>query len=789
MNGGKRVASARLGRAALAVALDVAIFAAGVLVALVSLQQWLGEEHVLDPTGVAAVGLVFIMSRFPLTLTHQSGDIVIGFETCVLVYLVLTVSPWHALALWSVATALAMLTQRKSWRARIFNVGLTILGGALFVLIVAATDPGVGNPAGQLASVMLACAVYFTFDLIITAVSIAIEDGCSINAVLRWGSVPLGLACFVSVDTLGFLAAVLTRNQPLWTLVLLLVPIAAILVAVRSVSENRLAQRRLQGLLEAATQAPDWLTDEQIAQSLVQQAERTLRSTTAALREEPPSSEEIGAPITLEDGSVRHLVVRAQSSGREFTEQDRNALETLTAVGTSAFQRRRLSDETTYLARHDALTGLHNRAVFADRLTAALEAQHPSGLLAVLYCDLDGFKGVNDRLGHRVGDDLLLLVAHRILGCLRPGDVAARLGGDEFGVLLDDLTDESQAVLIAERLTAALEAPFDTAGQELLVQVSIGVAFSGLGPTTASDMINNADTAMYAAKARGKGTVARFEPSMRSAEIDRLELEDSLRHAVRDGLITVQFQPVVDLSSGLIDGFEALARWTHPTLGSIGPDRFIAAAERTGLIRQLGLQILERAHEGGRLIAERAGRPMALGVNLSPVQVTDESLAQRVRELRDLDPQVPMVLELTEGMLLGNDLPTVAALTQLKQGGVRLAIDDFGIGYSSVGYLHRLPVDVLKIDKMFVSELHDERSRALVAGVVAMAHAMNLSVIAEGVEDWDSADAVRDLGCDFAQGYLFSRPLPLADAAELAAVGSFDMAGARSTSPASPSRV
>lgn len=770
------MARARLGRTAVAVALDIAIFVVGVLVALVSFRGWAEEGSGVGLTGIAAIGLVFVMARFPLTLTHQSGDIVIGFETCVLVYLVLTEKPWHALALWSIATAVAMLTQPKSWRSRIFNVGLTILGGALFVAIVTMTDPGSGNPAGQLASVMLACAVYFTFDLIVTAVSIAIEDGVAINKVLRWGSVPLGLACFVSVDTLGYLAAVLIRHQPYWTLLLLLVPVATILVAVRSVSENRLAQRRLQGLLEAATQAPDWLTDEQIEQSLVQQAQRTLRSTTAELREQAPADDEIGAPIALEDGSVRHLVVRAQSSGREFTEQDRNALETLTAVGTSAFQRRRLSDATTYLARHDALTGLHNRAVFVDRLTTALEAQHPNGLLAVLYCDLDGFKGVNDRLGHRVGDDLLLLVAHRIMACLRPGDVAARLGGDEFGVLLDDLTDESQAVLIAERLTAALETPFLTAGQELLVQVSIGIAFTQQGPITASDMIANADTAMYAAKSRGKGMVARFEPSMRSEEIDRLELEDALRHAVRDGLITVEFQPIVELSTGLIDGFEALARWTHPTLGRIGPDRFIPAAERTGLIRQLGLQLLERAHEGGRLISERAGRPMALGVNLSPVQVTDESLAERVRELRDLDPAVPMVLELTEGMLLGNDLPTVAALNRLRQGGVRLAIDDFGIGYSSVGYLHRLPVDVLKIDKMFVSELHDPRSRALVAGVVAMAHAMNLSVIAEGVEDWDSADAVRDLGCDFAQGYLFSRPLSLAAAADLAAVGSFEPA-------------
>ena len=284
------MASVRMGRTAVAAALDVLIFVVGVLVAVYSVALWSAEGIKPAPTGAIAVLLVFVMSRFPLTLTHQSGDIVIGFETCVLVYLVLTETPAHALSLWSIATALAMLTQRKSWRARIFNVGLTILGGALFVVIVAVTDPGPDYPVWQLASVMLACAVYFTFDLIVTAVSIAIEDGCFIGTVLRWGSVPLGLACFFSVATLVYRAAILGEDHPKGTLSLLLVPVATILVAVRSVSENRLAQRRLTGLLEAATQAPDWLTDDQLEHSLVQQAERTLRSTTASLRDAPPSA-------------------------------------------------------------------------------------------------------------------------------------------------------------------------------------------------------------------------------------------------------------------------------------------------------------------------------------------------------------------------------------------------------------------------------------------------------------------------------------------------------------------
>ncbi len=772
------MAVARPNRESVAAALDVGIFLAGILVALYGLArtllEWNPGSPALEPRHLAAIGLVFVMARFPLTLTHRSGDVVIGFETCVLVYLVLTTPAFPALVVWSVATAVAMLTQRKSWRSRVFNVGLTILGGALFVGVVSVTNPGLEHPGGQLASVMLACAVYFAFDLLVTAVSIAIEDGVSVGAVLRWGSIPLALAVFVSVDTLGYLAAVLAEAPSQWLVLLLLVPVATILVAVRSVSENRLAQRRLMGLLEAATRAPDWHTDEQIEASLVQQAERTLRATDAELSDRPAGLEGISSPIVLGDGTTRYLVARPQTSVREYTEQDRAALEALTAVGSAAYQRRRLADETTYLARHDALTGLHNRAVFTDRLATALETT-PRGLLAVLYCDLDGFKGINDRLGHRVGDDLLLLVAHRILGCLRPGDTAARLGGDEFGVLLEGLTEESQAEAIARRLTEALEAPFETAGQSLLVQVSIGVAFSGPDGPTASAMINNSDTAMYAAKARGNGRIEVFEASMHRAEIERLELEAAVRVAVRDEEITVHFQPVVDLATGLVDGFEALARWTHPVLGPVGPDKFIAAAERTGVILQLGRQILELAHEGGLALARRAGRPLSIGVNLSAMQVTDDALAERVRELRDVDPNVRLVLELTEGMLLGNDLPTVEALTRLRQGGVRLAIDDFGVGYSSVGYLHRLPVDVLKIDKLFVAELHDPRSRALVAGVVAMAHAMDLAVIAEGVEDWHSATSVRDLGCDLAQGYLFSRPLALEEALAVAAVGSVDL--------------
>ncbi|MBI1379193.1 MAG: EAL domain-containing protein [Frankiales bacterium] len=768
------MAAARVSRATVAVGLDLAIFAAGLLLAVPAVVLWIAGGGTLDPTALLCVGVVVVMSRFPLVIAHGSGNVVIGFDPAVLVFLSLALPPVEAFALWAVSATIANATQRKSWRSRIFNVGITILGGAVFMAIVTAAGVRGGDLGAQLVAVMVACAVYFTVDLLVTAGSLALEGDVSLGSLLRWSSVSLGLATFVSVDTLGFLAWLLVAQYPSWTLLLLVVPVGTILVAVRSVSETRIAQRRLVGLLEAATQAPDWTDDAQIEASLVVQAERTLRRGTAVVRDEPAEGTEIGAAIEVEGRPTRHLVVTPHTDA-PLDERDRAALEALTAVGVSAFNRRRLSDEMTYLARHDALTGLTNRAVFLDRLALSLAQRAPRGLVAVLYVDLDGFKEVNDLLGHDTGDGLLVQVAQRILGCLRSEDVAARLGGDEFGILLDDLTGEAQAEHVARRILDALDLEFSVGDRTVRVRASIGIAFAGAEPVTAEMLVNNADTAMYVAKSRGKSRAELFHATMREAELGRLQLEAAVRTAVLEDRITVQYQPVVDLVTGHIDGFEALARWHDPDLGQVPPNVFVAAAERIGLIGTLGSQILEQAHAGGRELARAAGRSVNLGVNLSPLQVTDPDVARRVGELHRLAPDVRLVLELTEGVYLGDDADTVTALHRLRAAGARLAIDDFGVGYSSVGYLHRLPVDILKLDKLFVSELHDPRSLALVQGVVAMAQAMNLTVVTEGVEEWAGAAALRALHCDLAQGYVFSRPLDLPEALELARAGSVDL--------------
>lgn len=778
----------QVSRTSVAAALDVLLFVLGLAVLLFVLVEYLQEDVDAGWVGLIAVAMIVVMSRFPLTIPRDAGDLVIGFETCVLVFLVLTQdSPAEALVLWSVGTTIANLTQRKSWRTRMFNVGITILSGALLVGIFALLDPPTDpGDVWHLIAVLVACAAFFLFDLFVTAASLAIEDGSSLREVISWNSLALGLATFVSVDTLGFLAALLYFSDPYWSLLLLLVPIGTILVAVRSVGSARLAHLRLEGLLEAATNAHDWADDEQIERSLVAQAAKTLRHTHAELRDEPAGLGEISAAIEIPGRPVRHLVVAHHSSNRTFDDRDKAALEALTAVGVSAYNRRRMHDEMTYLARHDALTGLHNRSVFTERLAEALERHEGTGLVGVLYCDLDGFKEVNDLLGHAVGDRLLAHAAERIMRGIREDDTAARLGGDEFGILLESLATPAQAEVIAARLLESLGEPFPLDDTEVRVRSSIGIAFNLEPSESAEVLINSADTAMYVAKAKGKGRVEVFHPDMRAAELDRLELEAALRDAVADDRIGVHFQPLVDLRSGQIDGFEALARWHHPALGHVPPDVFIAAAERIGVIRQLGQQILERAHSGGVTLARAAGRPVSLSVNLSALQVTDEGFAERVHELQRNHPEVGLVLELTEGIMLSNDPATVAAIERLKGDGLRMAIDDFGVGYSSVGYLHRLPVDILKVDKVFVSDLHDPRSHALVEGVVSMANALSLDVVVEGVEDWSSARAMRDLGCQYGQGYLFSRPVPLVEALELARAGAVDVAP-MSVEPSGPS--
>jgi diguanylate cyclase (GGDEF)-like protein/PAS domain S-box-containing protein len=428
-------------------------------------------------------------------------------------------------------------------------------------------------------------------------------------------------------------------------------------------------------------------------------------------------------------------------------------------------ERKAIEEELQHQAFHDPLTGLPNRALFLDRLDHALDrARRQHEGIAVLFLDLDRFKTVNDSLGHHVGDELLVAVAARLRQCLRPGDTLARLGGDEFTVLLEQVSEVSDAAHLAERLTTTLQRPFMLGRHEVFVATSIGIVLSTRERDAPADLLRDADVALYRAKARGGGHYEVFDPTMNARALERLELEGDLRYALARAELVLYFQPKVALATGQLEGMEALLRWQHPGRGMVSPADFIPLAEETGMIRPIGRWVLVEACRQARIWQDRYPwcSPLVMSVNLAAPEFQQPQLVQdiaRVLAETKLPPQ-QLQLEITESVIMVDAPSTMATLRQLKDLGVRLAIDDFGTGYSSLSYLKRFPVDTLKIDKSFIDKLGaDAEDTAIVQAVLNLAHTLGLQATAEGVETFEQATQLRMLGCELAQGYYFGRPL------------------------------
>jgi diguanylate cyclase (GGDEF)-like protein/PAS domain S-box-containing protein len=434
--------------------------------------------------------------------------------------------------------------------------------------------------------------------------------------------------------------------------------------------------------------------------------------------------------------------------------------------------RKILQEELAHQAFHDSLTGLSNRAVFHDRIGHALaRSERHDTRLAVFLLDLDGFKTVNDSLGHDAGDQLLIAVAKRLEFQGRSSDTVARIGGDEFGILLEDDADEARARSLADRALAAFAVPFEVQGREVFIRASIGIVLSVPGDSDTDELIRNADTAMYAAKAAGKGRYEFFRPFMHTRALERFEVQADLERAIVRGEFVVHYQPIVDFETRVVRGVEALVRWNHPSRGMLAPIEFIPVAEETGAIVPLGAWVLgEACRQTAAWRAAHVGsRDLSVSVNLSTRQLLEADLVTQVRDVLDatgLEPAA-LTLELTEGSLMQDVEETIVQLGALKELGVRLAIDDFGTGSSSLGYLQRFPIDTLKIDKSFVDGIatDDSEDPALVRAIVQMASTLSLETIAEGIEGSDQLDELRSAGCRAGQGYLFARPL-VADALE-----------------------
>ncbi len=424
-------------------------------------------------------------------------------------------------------------------------------------------------------------------------------------------------------------------------------------------------------------------------------------------------------------------------------------------------------------ALHDGLTGLPNRVLFADRLerSIARTARDQSHHYAVLFLDIDRFKIINDSLGHVAGDTLLVEFAKRLSNCLRPSDTVARLGGDEFTILLDDPKEPDDAVSVADRILEGVRKPFVLGNQEVYVTTSIGIATSGTGYSRPQDVLRDADTAMYRAKALGKSRYQIFDTAMHARAMKVLQIENDLRRAIDRAEFELHYQPILNVGTRRIKGFEALVRWNHPHRGLIPPADFIPIAEETGLIIPIGRWVLNQAcTQAAAWQAMFPASPLDISVNLSGRQFSQADLVEQViAVLRQTKlPAHNLILEITESVVMENPESTILMLERLKALGVQLNIDDFGTGYSSLAYLQRFPVDTMKIDRSFISKMgHNSENAEIVKTIVELAHNLNMKVTAEGIETAEQFSQLAGLQCESAQGYFLFRPLDQTEATNI----------------------
>lgn len=460
--------------------------------------------------------------------------------------------------------------------------------------------------------------------------------------------------------------------------------------------------------------------------------------------------------------TINSMLLKQRESRRKLVESEEALRVHNQELERLVFERTRQIEHQAY---HDKLTGLPNRAQFYNRLTQAIERGRllPDSV-ALLFLDLDNFKTINDSLGHDMGDSLLIQVGSRLRQVVPSSGMISRLGGDEFTILIENLTDRGEAEEVSQGVLEALSRPILLGTQEVFVGASIGVVLLDESISTPESLMKAADTAMYHAKALGKFRYVFFSSDMLKEAKLKQEIESAFRRAVMDGEITIHYQPLVRLATGEVLGCEALARWVDPTFGEVAPSVFISIAEDTGLIIPLGWTLLEEAcHQGVEFIRQLGKPDFVMSVNLSARQFQAPNLVEKVGEAIERSglPPANLKLEITESILMDNRLGSIERMKQLKEMGVFIALDDFGTGYSSLSTLHTFPIDTLKIDRSFISQLGQESGAdAIVEAILAMANSLQINVTGEGVESEHQAELIKGMGCAEGQGYLFGRPLP-----------------------------
>jgi diguanylate cyclase (GGDEF)-like protein len=747
-------------------AFDWAVLAVGMLLFAQAAARMIAAGDTPPWLYLASIPVIVLISRFPLLLDRGDGGIEVGFDSSVLIFLICTLPPDQSIVLWSVAQVLSQVTTDKRPESKRFNIGLGILAGAAATeLIAEIRGDAIGTPR-ELVAVALGAACYFAIDFLVTGVSVALEERSSVGRQLVQPGTALAVVCFVPFDSLGYLGAVVVRSAPWWTAALLTVPLLTLLIATRALTRGRENARRLEVLFEAAVRTQTLTDADQVIDGVIEDARRLLRLPQVELRPTPPGPAEIGAK--LRDGQVEGWIVApVRHRARSTSAADQQALEAMAAVSSDAFARLQLTEEMTHLARHDLLTGLPNRGLLLDRVEHALRVARRTGrAVALLFCDLDGFKRVNDRFGHAAGDAVLVDVAQRLTNGVRDSDTVARLGGDEFAILLEDV-QEGYVEAACERILAALRPGAHVAGHRLPLSTSIGVARADTSQS-AAHLLRNADMAMYQAKALGKDQYVTYELSLGQSRVQRLELVESLRAAVASGDLRLAYQPVVQLDTGRIVGVEALARWSHDGV-AVPPDVFIGAAEESGLVVGLGELVLDLAAADADRLLEAAGGSLNIGVNISAQQLRSSTFVDKVERTLPRLAGLGLVLEITERDFVNNDPGALDAMGRLTGLGIPFAIDDFGVGFSSIGYLQQMPVRILKVDRSFSAGIDtDERSCGLLRSIMVMGEALGLDVVVEGLERASQVEHVREhVGATLAQGFLLHKPMPLDDVVEV----------------------
>jgi diguanylate cyclase (GGDEF)-like protein len=493
--------------------------------------------------------------------------------------------------------------------------------------------------------------------------------------------------------------------------------------------------------------------------------------------EEHRPASAICVPLLARDNLIGVLSINAKTD-RKYSERDLRAMSLFGEQAGAAIEsaraheaKRKDVDQGNYQAMHDPLTGLPNKALLLDRVGNSLARRRPPGHAAVLmFLDLDDFKRVNDSLGHAAGDEVLVALAERLVKSVRSGDSVAHFGGDEFAILLE-AKDPEEATAAAKRILGDLAKPFPLEGREVKFTASVGIAMAKTNEMAPEELMRNAITALHTAKERGRAEIAIFEESMHSSALSRLDLEQELRHAVENKGLDVYFQPLMNLSDLTVHGFEALVRWIHPEKGVISAFHFIPLAEDAGLTPKIDRMVLQRTCAKVRELNNTifANHPAAAHVNLSPTSIRQPDFVKNLaRDLAEsgLNPE-HLVLEITEGVMMQDVEQAASRLRAIKSLGVKLALDDFGTGYSSLSYLRTFPVDVVKIDKLFVDEIEtDVGASALVQAILRLGLGLTFEVVAEGIETQEQMKSLLDLGCLYGQGYYLAHPLSSPDLAK-----------------------